>query len=131
VAKGGGTMATYEPVAFVSVETGDDLIVSFFVSSGEEAGEGRTIMLLRDVKWEGLLPDDERGVKVSDEAESGEEWQDNYLEEIRVGDTTLELKSTRYARKLDIRKLSRADRKAMTKVLRKMNTDRRFRLTVA
>ena len=88
-------------------------------------------MLLRDVKWEGLLPDDERGVKVSDEAESGEEWQDNYLEEIRVGDTTLELKSTRYARKLDIRKLSRADRKAMTKVLRKMNTDRRFRLTVA
>jgi hypothetical protein len=88
-------------------------------------------MLLRDVKWEGLLPDEERGVKVSDEAESGEEWQDNYLEEIRVGDTTLELKSTRYARKLDIRKLSRGDRKVITKVLRKMNTDRRFRLTVA
>ena len=70
-------------------------------------------------------------MKVSDEAESGEQWQDNYLEEIRVGDTTLDLRSTLYERKLDLRKVSNADRRAMVKVLRKMHADRRFRLKVA
>ncbi|MBK1631194.1 hypothetical protein CKO31_10675 [Thiohalocapsa halophila] len=86
-------------------------------------------MLLRDVKWEFLLPEEERGVKVSDEAEKeGYDWQENYLEEIRLGKTTLELKSTAYARKLDLRKLSKADWKAMKRVLQTMNFDRRFRL---
>jgi hypothetical protein len=124
-------MQAYEPVAFVSLEIGDDLIVSFFVSSSEDPNDGRSITLLRDVKWECLLPDEERGVKVSDEAEVGEEWQDNFLEEIRVAGSTLEFKSVRYGRKLDLTKLSKADRKAMTKVLKKMHFDRRFRLKIA
>jgi FMN phosphatase YigB (HAD superfamily) len=124
-------METYEPVAFVSLETGDDLIVSFFVYSSEDPTEGRSITLLRDVKWERLLPDEERGVKVSDEADTEEDWQDNFLVEVRVGSKALELTSSRYKRKLDLKRLSNADRKAMTKVLKRMNFDRRFRLKVA
>lgn len=124
-------MEIYEPVAFVSLQTGDDLIVSFFVSSSEDPTDGRSITLLRDVKWERLLPAEERGVKVSDEADTEEDWQDNFLVEIRVGSKTLELTSSRYKRKLDLKRLSKADRKAMTKVLKKMNFDRRFRLKVA
>jgi hypothetical protein len=39
-------METYEPVAFVALETGDDLIVSFFVASADDPSDGRSITLL-------------------------------------------------------------------------------------
>jgi hypothetical protein len=39
-------METYEPVAFVALETGDDLIVSFFVPSADDPSDGRSITLL-------------------------------------------------------------------------------------
>jgi hypothetical protein len=44
--RGRGTMETYEPVAFVALETGDDLIVSFFVASADDPSDGRSITLL-------------------------------------------------------------------------------------
>ncbi len=125
-------MDTCEPVALVSIETGDDLILSFFVTDAEDPEDGRTLTLLRDWKWERLLPDPERGVKVFDEGvPENEQGPDNYLEEIRVTDTTVELKSTFFARKLDVSRLTRTDQKAMKKVLKKMNFDRRFRLQAA
>jgi hypothetical protein len=55
-------------------------------------------------------------------------WDKEDLEEIGPGATMLEPKSTRHERKLDLKKVSRGDRNARTKVLRKMNADRRFRM---
>ena len=125
-------MNTYEPVAFVSTDAGDDLIVSFFVTRPDDPSDGRSLTLLRALKWEYLLPDWERGVKVSDEGSPDEEeWPDNFLEQIRLGDGTVELKSTHYERKLDLRRLDKSDLKAMKKLLKKMNFDKRFKLEIA
>jgi hypothetical protein len=122
-------MDTYEPVAFVSIEAGDDLTVSFFVTKPDDPSDGRSLTLLRALKWEYLLPDWERGVKVSDEGlPDEEEWQDNFLERIRLSDVTVELKSTHYERKLDLSRLAKSDVKAMKKLLKKMNFDKRFDL---
>lgn len=125
-------MDTYEPVAFVSIEADDDLVVSFFVTRPDDPSDGRSITLLRALKWEYLLPDWERGVKVSDEGSPDEEeWQVNFLEEIRLSDSTVELKSTHYERKLDLSGLEKSDLKAIEKLLKKMNFDKRFNLAVA
>lgn len=122
-------MDTYEPVAFVSIEAGDDLIVSFFVTRPDDPSDGRSITLMRDLKWEYVLPDWERGVKVSDESSpDAEEWQGNLLERIRVSDSTVELKCIHFERKLDLRRLESSELKAMKKILKKMNFDRRFSL---
>jgi hypothetical protein len=51
-------MAKYVP--FLTVEDGDDLIVSFAL--GEHADTSLT--LLRTLKYESLLPEEERGVSV-------------------------------------------------------------------
>jgi hypothetical protein len=122
-------MDTYETVAFISVEAGDDLIVSFFVARPSDLSGGRSIILMRDKKWEHLIPESERGVKVSDEGfPDEEEWHDNFLEQARLGDSSIELKSKLYDRKLDLSRIEKSDLKAIRKLLKKMNFDQRFEL---
>jgi len=45
-------MDNYEPVIFISVESGDDLIVSFFVVSPDDPTDGRSLILMRSPKWD-------------------------------------------------------------------------------
>jgi len=59
---------TAEPVQFITVEEGDDLIVSFAIDAGEP-GEIRSLTLMRNVKWAPYLPPDEQGVRVGDDEE--------------------------------------------------------------
>ncbi|OFW18761.1 MAG: hypothetical protein A3H97_04290 [Acidobacteria bacterium RIFCSPLOWO2_02_FULL_65_29] len=54
-------------VSFVTLQDGDDLIVSFAIAD-EEPGEIMSLILLRTPKYEALLPADERGVSVSHES---------------------------------------------------------------
>ena len=67
-----------EIVDFITVESGDDLIVSFAIR-GAEPNEIRSLTLLRTPKYEILLDDSERGVNVSDD--DGEEG-DDFLEAV-------------------------------------------------
>ncbi len=125
-------MDDFEPVAFITVESGDDLIVSFFVVKPDDPTDGRSLILMRNRKWENSLPEWERGVKVSDEAYSDdEEWEDNFLERIRLGNSTAEIRSKHYRHKLDLRKVERSELRAAKKLLKKMNYDKRFKLEVA
>ena len=48
-----------EVVAFITIEEGDDLIVSFAIAD-EEPGEIVSLTLLRTPKYEFILPTDER-----------------------------------------------------------------------
>jgi len=122
----------FEPVTFISVETGDDLIVSFFVVKPDDPTDGRSLILMRSPKWEILLPEWERGTKVSDEGLSDEEERhDNFLERIRLGNSTAEISSSHYQRRLDLRKVERSELKAARKLLKKMNYDKRFKLELA
>lgn len=122
----------FEAVTFISVESGDDWIVSFFVATPTDPTDGRSIILLRDKKWEHLIPEMDKGVKVSDEEFSDDpKWDDNYLESIRLGDTTAEIKSRFHRHKLDLRQVKKSEIRSARKVLKKMNFDRRFKLNVA
>ncbi len=119
-----------EPVAFISVESGGDLVVSFFVAGPDDVADGRSVTLMRNLKWEHLLDDAERGVKVYDEQyPEGAACEGNLLEWIRVGNSIVEIKSGRYKHKFDLRRVDASELRAAKRVLRKMNYDKRFELS--
>ena len=115
----------------MTAEIRDDLIVSFFVANLHDPTDGRSIILMRDKKWEHLVAELERGVTVSDDGFSeNEEAENNYLEGIRISNTVAEIETTHRRYKLDLRHVSKSEVRAAKKVLKKMNYDRRFKLTV-
>ncbi len=121
----------FEPVAFISVESGDDWIVSFYVVRPDDPTDGRSLILMRDKKWEYLLPDSEKGVKVSDEGyPEDEEVHENYLDRVRLGGATAEIRSTYHRHTLDLKRVERSELRAAKKVLKKMNCDKRFELYI-
>jgi hypothetical protein len=45
-------------------------IVSFYIGEQSNLGNGRSLSLIRDYKWEALVAEDDKGVRVSDEEEN-------------------------------------------------------------
>ena len=120
-----------EPVQFMTTENGDDLIVSFYVAGPQDPSDGRSIILMRGMKWEQLLPESERGVTISDEAfPAYDDALDNDLEEVQIDDTVAEIKTKHRRYKLDLRYVDQSELKAAKKILKKMNYDGRFQLTI-
>ncbi len=120
-----------ELVQFMTAEIGDDLVVSFFVAKSHDPNHGRSIILMRDKKWEHLIAEWDRGVKVSDEDfPENEEADNNFLEGIRIGNTVVEIETTHRRYKLDLRNVGKPEVRAAKKILKKMNYDKRFKLTV-
>ena len=116
-----------EFVSFISVEEGDDLIVSFFVMDPDDPAEGRSLILMRNPRLERLLPEPDWGVSVSDEGVLTE-GDFNLLERIRLGESTAEVVSQEYTRPLDLRKVEASEIDEARAVLEKMNFDNRFSL---
>ncbi len=120
-----------ELVQFVTAEIGDDLILSFFVVKPHDPTHGRSIILMRDKKWEHLIAEWDRGVRVSDEDIPEDEKADNnFLEGIRISNTVVEIETTHRRYKLDLRKVDEPEVQAAKQILKKMNYDKRFKLTV-
>ena len=120
-----------ELVHFMTTELGDDLIVSFFVAKSQDPSDGRSIILMRDMKWEYLLADSERGVRISDEAfPEYEDAEDNDLEGIRINNTMAEIETRLRRYRLDLRHVDESDLKSAKRILKKMNYDRRLQLTI-
>ena len=120
-----------ELVQFVTAEIGDDLILSFFVAKPHDPTHGRSIILMRDKKWEHLIAEWDRGVRVSDEdIPEDEETDNNFLEGIRISNTVVEIETTHRRYKLDLRKVDEPEVQAAKQILKKMNYDKRFKLTV-
>ncbi len=120
-----------ELVQFMTAEIGDDLILSFFVAKPHDPIHGRSIILMRDKKFEHLVAESDRGVRVSDEdVPENEEAENNFLEGIRIGNTVAEIETTHRRYKLDLRKVGEPEVRAAKKILKKMNYDKRFKLTV-
>ena len=121
-----------ELVQFMTAEIGDDYILSFFVAEAHDPGPGRSIILMRDRKWEHMVAEGERGVRVSDENfPEDEEAEDNYLEQIRIGDSVAEIETTHRGYKLDLRRVGKSELSAATQTLEKMNYGKRSKLTVS
>ena len=114
----------------MTAEIGDDLIVSFFVAKPHDPTDGRSIILMRDKKWEHLVAEWERGVTVSDECfPENEEAGNNYLEGIQISNTLAIIETTHRRYKLDFSHVGKSEIRTAKKVFKKMNYDRRFNLT--
>jgi hypothetical protein len=120
-----------ELVHFMTTEIGDDFILSFFVAKPHDPIHGRSIILMRDKKFEQMVAEWDRGVRVSDEdVAENEEAESNFLEGIRISNTVAEIETTHRRYILDLRKVGESEVRAAKKILKKMNYDNRFKLTV-
>jgi hypothetical protein len=113
-----------EQVAFMTNESGDDLIVSFALSQGEP-GEVRSLILLRTPKYEFLLDESERGVSFSDEARWEEE---DWLRSIEFTREVVRIETQLHEYTLDVSKVERREWKQAKRILKKMNFDGSFKL---
>lgn len=117
-----------EIVDFITVESGDDLIVSFAIR-GAEPNEIRSLTLQRTPKYENLLDDSERGVYVSDEDCEEEEGND-FLEAVELRSDEVQIVSDKLGYQLDCSRVDAEELEAAKNILLAMNFDRRFRLDI-
>ena len=70
-----------ERVAFITSETGDDLILSFAVQCPDDPSEIESLILTRTPKYEFIFEEHERGVRVSFERHEDDEEPEEEPEE--------------------------------------------------
>lgn len=114
-----------ERVSFVTTEEKDDLILSFAIE-GTEAGEVKSLILLRTPKYEFVLYEHERGVSVWHEEQP--ETEDDLLCRISLAPDVVTI-DTHYNRyELDVSRVERKELEEARRILRRMNFDQRFTL---
>ena len=113
-----------ESVAFITIQEGNDLIVSFAIAD-EEPGEIVSLILLRTPKYESILPADERGVSVSHESFPDDEDRDR-LRRIRVATPVVTIETTHTQYELDVSKVDPRELRAAQRILKQMNFDQCF-----
>ena len=113
-------------VAFITTESGDDLILAFAVQDLEDPSEIESLILLRTPKYEFIVEEAERGVSVSFERYPDEE--NDYLRAVEYleAESTVRLKTLAREYELDVRKVDANELKKMRQILRKMNYDQKF-----
>lgn len=114
-------MAIYVP--FLTVESNDDLIVSFPLGLPAE----RSLTLLRTPKYEALVGEEERGVSVG--TGSSDTLERELLVSVHWGAREVTLESTHETYVLDIHAVAPDEVRRAEKVLRQMNFDNRFLLS--
>lgn len=114
-----------ESVLFITSEDDEpDQIISFALTYGE--GDIRSLILLRTPKDEAILDEIERGVWVSLEGETGDEF--DILETVRIerNRVRIETRAARYD--LDIGRVDPVEVSDMKALFGRMNFDDRFRI---
>lgn len=119
-----------ENVSFISVESGQDLIVSFAVKAPHDPSEIESLTLLRTPVYEQFLDEFERGVQVTFERHKADD-EDELLEEVHWDHqaAVMRLKTRRQEYQLDLRRVDRQELAAMRKVLKEMNYDCRVQMS--
>ena len=117
-----------ETVAFVTTESGDDLIVSFAIAGRNDPVDVISLTLLRTPKFEFILEPDERGVSISHDDILDDQ---DMLESIRWEGTTVRI-ATRAGRRyvLDVRRVSDDEARQAKEILGAMNADHAFKMEV-
>ena len=115
-----------EQVEFLTVESGDDLIVSFAIRSGP--GEIRSLTLMRTPKYEFILEESERGVNVSDDER--EEDDGNLLRKIDFGREEVRIVCQNSDYRLDCSRVDTTEIEDAKKILQSMNFDGGFRFEI-
>ena len=115
-----------ESVSFITVETGDDLILSFAVQRHDHPSEIESLILMRTPRYEFIFEEHERGVRVSFERHAQDE--DDYLQKIDYveADAIVRIQTSSREYELDVRRVDADDLKKMRTILKKMNYDQKF-----
>jgi hypothetical protein len=119
-----------ELVAFITVQRGEDLVISFAVCKPDDPADIESLTILRTPKYEAFLDEWERGASVSfDRDLEGDERE--LLREVFYApdDKCITLRTGHQTYKLDVRKVDPSELSAMCDVFRKMNFDSIIRLT--
>jgi hypothetical protein len=117
-------------VQFISLEEDDkDLIVSFAVD--DTAMGVKSLILVRTLFFEEVLDEEEKGVKVSLERDYFEQEDFNMLNNIKISDDEIWIKSTFREYQLDISNVQQSEIEDMVKLLKKQNYDNRFTIHIA
>jgi hypothetical protein len=116
-----------EKVSFITVETGDDLILSFAVQRLDDASEIESLILQRTPKHEFIFDEHERGVKVSFERDEAD--RDEFLQrfDYNSNEAVVQLQTSSRELELDVRKVDVDELTAMCQVLKQMNFDQKFK----
>ena len=117
-----------EPVSFMTVESGIDLVVSFavLVEGGKDV---ISLILQRTPKLEVLLPPSDHGVLVSYNGHP--ELDEDWLAEVTWrGDSVTVITRTGRRFEMDVREVEDKEIRAAKKTLKKMNADQCFRLSI-
>jgi hypothetical protein len=117
-------------VAFITVQSGDDLVISFAVCRPDDPSDIESLIILRTPKYEAFLYDWERGASVSFERDlKGDERP--LLREVAYApdDKSVTLRTDHQTYKLDVRKVDPSELSAMCRAFRKMNFDSSIQLS--
>jgi hypothetical protein len=116
-----------ERVSFITVEAGDDLILSFAVQRHDDPSEIESLILLRTPKYEFIFEEHERGVRVSFERFHNSA-EDDFLQKIEYaeGARIVRIRTLSREYELDVRRVDGDDLKKMRGILKKMNYDQKF-----
>ena len=114
---------------FLSIEDeGTDLILSFALE--DDTLGVRSLILLRTPKFEILIPQDERGVKVFLEGHT-EDDEDKLLLRAILSSEKIELITHSEKYKVDLSRVDKEELKLVYPFLQKMNFDKKFELSQA
>lgn len=116
-----------EHVSFITVQDGEDLIVSFAIS-GDGVLDVKSLTLLRTPKFEFLLAEAERGVTVS--CDDFPEEEGDLLQEVRIDGDEVTIVTSQRGYILNVRGVDSAELHEAKNLLRRMNFDNRFTLDV-
>ena len=114
-----------QDVSFITTENGDDLIVSFAIPDASFSTV-KSLTLLRTPKYDFLLDDTERGVRVS--YDDFPEDDDDLLEAMEIQDQRVLIRTRHREYDLNIRGVDPEAIAKTTAILKKRNVDDRFTL---
>ena len=114
-----------ESVRFITCEDdGTDQVVSFALACGEM--EITSLTLLRTPEFEGILDEAERGVSVSLEAQTDEDFDMLEVVMLEANSVTIKTQASKYD--LDVSRVDLDELSEMKVLIERMNFDNRFRI---
>jgi len=116
-----------ESASFITTEDGDDLIVSFAIPLDED-WDVKSLTLLRTPKYEFILDESERGVRVSFDDFPDEE--NELLEQVAIEGEVATITTNYRTYTVSIKNVKDMEIDKARRVLKKMNFDRRFELKI-
>jgi hypothetical protein len=116
--------------SFIHTEDGDDLIVSFAIAGDDPTDPlgVKSLTLIRTPKFESLLPDDERGVNVSYDDFSDDEY--DLLTGIVLENQCLTIRTQNHEYTVNVQHVDNEESEEAIRILKKMRFDDRFDIRI-